>query len=364
VEPAGIQDERVVRLNGDIRIGEFIMPELRHDPVQKRWVIIATERAHRPQDFVWGAKPDNGADCPFCPGNEKFTPPELLRISNPDGSWKARCIPNKFPALRVEGELERSAAGQYDRMNGIGAHEVIVETPDHSRDIPDLSVDEVGAVLRIYRERIIDLSRDIRFRYILIFRNHGPAAGASLAHPHSQLIATPVTPRTVSIELESARQHYQVKERCIFCDIIAQEMQEHRRIVAVDPDFVTWCPYASRFPFEMMLAPRRHCHDFAAMNDADLLKLAAHLRGIARRLKAGLEDPPYNFLLHTCPSFHMENSRTGYWSTIKLDWHWHIEILPKLSSTAGFEWGTGFYINPTPPEDAAAFLRTVNVDDR
>jgi len=340
------------------------MPELRHDPVQKRWVIIATERARRPQDFIISTASEGVGDCPFCPGHEEATPPELYRVSNPDGTWKARCIPNKYPALRVEGELERAAAGQYDRMNGIGAHEVIIETPDHHRDISDLGIDELAAVLRIYRERLIDLSRDMRFRYILIFRNHGAAAGASLEHPHSQLIATPVTPRTVAIELESARQHYQVKERCIFCDIIAQEMQEHHRVVSVDPDFVTWCPYASRFPFEMMLAPRRHSHDFALMNDDALVKLARHLRGVVRRLKTSLDDPPYNFLLHTAPAYHLQNNRAGYWSTITLDWHWHIEILPKLSRTAGFEWGTGFYINSTPPEDAAAFLREVNLDDR
>ncbi|HNU67821.1 MAG TPA: galactose-1-phosphate uridylyltransferase [Myxococcota bacterium] len=340
------------------------MPELRHDPVQKRWVIIATERARRPQDFVFSQPMDNGHDCPFCAGNEDATPPELCRINYPDGTWKARCIPNKFPALRVEGELERAAVGQYDRMNGIGAHEVIVESPDHNKDLPDLGVEEIAAVLRIYRERLIDLSRDIRLKYILIFRNHGARAGASLAHPHSQLIATPITPRTVALELESARQHYQVKERCIFCDIIAQEMQEHRRLVLVDHDFVTWCPYASRFPFEMMLAPRRHNHDFSALTDADLLKLAGHLRNVLRRMKASLEDPAYNFLIHTAPAYHMQNQRSGWGSTITLDWHWHIEILPKLSNAAGFEWGTGFYINPTPPEDAAAFLREVCLDER
>jgi UDPglucose--hexose-1-phosphate uridylyltransferase len=204
----------------------------------------------------------------------------------------------------------------------------------------------------------------MRLRYILIFRNHGAAAGASLSHPHSQLIATPITPRTVALELESARQHYQVKERCIFCDIIAQEMQEHRRLVMIDPDFVTWCPYASRFPFEMTLAPRRHNHDFSTMSDDDLTKLARHLRSVLRRLRVSLDDPAYNFLLHTAPAYHVANQRSGYGYTIAMDWHWHLEILPKLSRTAGFEWGTGFYINPTPPEDAAAFLREVNIDDQ
>jgi UDPglucose--hexose-1-phosphate uridylyltransferase len=339
------------------------MPELRHDPVQKRWVIIATERARRPHDFIIEHAKDSEENCPFCAGHEETTPPEICRINYPNGQWKARCVPNKFPALRIEGDLERAAVGQYDRMNGIGAHEVIIETPDHDKDISDLSIEEIAAILSMYKERLIDLLRDHRFKYILIFRNRGAVAGASLEHPHSQLIATPVTPRTVAMELESAKQHYSLKERCIFCDIIHQEMQEHRRIVSVDPDFVTWCPYASRFPFEMTLAPRKHSHDFSLLSADELVKLARHLRSVIRRMKASLDDPPYNFLLHTAPAYHLDNVRPGYWSTIKFDWHWHIEILPRLTRTAGFEWGSGFYINPTPPEDAARYLREVNIDE-
>jgi UDPglucose--hexose-1-phosphate uridylyltransferase len=340
------------------------MPELRHDPVQKRWVIIATERASRPQEFKIDRAMGSGRDqCPFCPGHEEATPPQIRTFPDTSNTaaWKVRVVSNKFPALRVEGDLERAAVGQFDRMNGVGAHEVIVETPHHDLDLSDLPVDDVAAVLRMYRERLVDLQRDARLRYILIFRNRGAAAGASLEHPHSQLIATPVTPRTVGMELQSAREHYSVKERCIFCDIIAQELGAGSRVVAKDPDFVTWCPYAARFPFEMTIAPLRHCHDFAAMDDALILSLARHLREVIRRMKASLDDPPYNFILHTAPSYHMQDRRVGYWSTIEMDWHWHIEILPRLTKTAGFEWGSGFYINPTPPEDAARFLREVRI---
>lgn len=341
------------------------MPELRHDPIQKRWVIIATERARRPSDFR--IERDEGGDgkCPFCYGNEGMTPPEIraLRHGSPANTpgWKVRVVPNKFPALRIEGELDRAAVGQYDRMNGIGAHEVIIETPNHDRDLADLPLDEIGQVLAMYRDRIVDLRNDPRFRYVLVFRNRGSAAGASLAHPHSQLIATPVTPRTVAMELESARNHFMAKERCIFCDIIAQELATHSRIVAADADFVSWCPYASRFPFEVMLAPRRHGHDFGAMDDGAIAGLARHLREVLQRIKRSLDDPPYNYMLHTAPAYHLKPRRPGYWSTIEMDWHWHLEILPRLTKTAGFEWGTGFYINPTPPEDAARFLREVTV---
>jgi UDPglucose--hexose-1-phosphate uridylyltransferase len=343
------------------------MPELRHDPIQKRWVIIATERARRPSDFQVPKETDDGAKCPFCSGNEQTTPPEISAFrdhaAGPNApGWKVRVVSNKYPALRIEGDLERAAVGHYDRMNGIGAHEVIVETPYHDKDIPDLPIDDVAAILKMYRERIIDLQRDPRFRYILIFRNHGSAAGASLAHPHSQLIATPITPRTVAIELQSARDHYNLKERCIFCDIIAQELQTHSRIVAADTDYVTWCPYASRFPFEMTIAPRRHSPDFAAMDDHQIVRLARHLREVILRMKRSLDDPPYNFLIHTAPAYHLQRRRPGYWSTIELDWHWHIEVLPRLTKVAGFEWGAGFYINPTPPEDAAQFLREVAVE--
>jgi UDPglucose--hexose-1-phosphate uridylyltransferase len=340
------------------------MPELRHDPVQKRWVIISTERASRPQEFLVDRAKGGTAgreSCPFCAGHEESTPPQIHAFADPSapGAWKVRVVANKFPALRIEGDLERAAVGQYDRMNGVGAHEVIIETPDHEKDLADLPVEDVAAVLRMYRERIIDLQRDLRFRYILIFRNRGSAAGASLEHPHSQLIATPVTPRTVSVELQSARDHYALKERCIFCDIIAQELGNQTRIVAKDADFVTWCPYASRFPFEMAVAPLHHDADYAALDDGRLFSLARHLREVIRRMKASLDDPPYNFLLHTAPSYHLLARRPGYWSTIEQDWHWHIEILPRLTKTAGFEWGSGFYINPTPPEDAARFLREV-----
>ena len=341
------------------------MPELRHDPIQKRWVIIATERARRPSDFAIDRDMGGDGKCPFCQGNEDKTPPEIRAFRETPAmdapGWKVRVVPNKYPALRIEGDLERAAVGQYDRMNGIGAHEVIIETPYHDQDLADLPIEDVAAILKMYRERLIDLQRDPRFRYILIFRNRGSAAGASLAHPHSQVIATPVTPRTVAVELQSAREHYSVKERCIFCDIIAQELQSHSRIVTADQDFVTWCPYASRFPFEMTIAPRVHNHDFASQDDALILRLARHVREVITRMKKSLNDPPYNYLLHTAPAYQHQRRRPGYWSTIEADWHWHIEILPRLTRVAGFEWGSGFYINPTPPEDAARFLREVGV---
>src|SRR5215475_7368452 len=232
------------------------MSELRHDPIQRRWVIIATDRSKRPTDFLADLSTiAEGSFCPFCPGHEDKTPPEITAIRS-DGSaanqpgWQVRVIPNKFPALMIEGGPERKGMGIYDRMRGIGAHEVIVESPDHSLAMADMPLEQFTQVIGLYRARHEDLLRDHRFKYILIFKNHGATAGASFAHEHTQIIATPVTPRTVAVELDSARAHHHLKERCLFCDVIDQEIDEGRRLVYLDEQYIAFTPYASRFPFE------------------------------------------------------------------------------------------------------------------
>ena len=338
------------------------MSEIRHDPVQKRWVIIASERGHRPQETISLAAPnDDNEDCPFCPGNESHTPGELWRWrANGHADWNVRVVPNRFPALTIEGGLDRSAHGHYDVLKGVGAHEVIIESREHLLETGSLAPTELFGVLTAWRERLKDLRKDTRFRYILIFKNHGWAAGASLSHPHSQIIATPVTPRTVAIELQSAREHFLIKERCLFCDLLRQELGEQERIACIHADYMTVCPYASRFPFEMHLFPRVHRHDFALCSDEDLASLARHLSEVLRRMGTALGNPPFNLMLHTAPNTGASHVRPNYWTTLEADWHWHIEILPRLWRVAGFEWGTGFYINPTRPEDAARFLREVD----
>ncbi|MBL7074921.1 galactose-1-phosphate uridylyltransferase [candidate division KSB1 bacterium] len=342
------------------------MPELRHDPIQKRWVIISTERSRRPSDFKVTSPPPDDKFCPFCEGNEDKTPLEIYSIRR-DGTlpntpgWEVRVVPNKFPALMIEGEHDRAGVGLYDRMNGIGAHEVIIEIPDHGSSMADRPLENLVKVFTVYKNRLIDLIKDRRFKYILIFKNHGRVAGASLSHPHTQIIATPVTPRTVAVELESARAHYQLKERCIFCDIIKQEIEAGDRIICIDENYVAIAPYASRHPFEAFVVPRAHRHDFGESTEEEIYQLAVMMKDLLVRLKLSLGDPPYNFLFHTAPNVIPQPRRPGYWETLSLDWHWHIEVLPRLTRTAGFEWGTGFYINPTRPEDAAKFLREVEV---
>jgi UDPglucose--hexose-1-phosphate uridylyltransferase len=339
------------------------MSELRHDPLSKRWVIIASERSRKPEDFLVPAEPAQEPKfCPFCPGNEDKTPPEIAAIRPPGSSpntpgWEVRVIPNKYPTLAIEGELERRGVGLYDWIQGVGAHEVIVESPDHDVPLAEMEIGQVEKALSVCQDRLRDLMRDARFKYTLLFKNHGIAAGASVAHSHMQLIATPVTPRAISVELDTAKSHFHLKERCIYCDLLAQEIEARERIVSLDENFAVLTPYASRFPFEILLIPRKHSHSFAEEPRAMVGSLARALRDTLARLKSVLRDPPYNFVFHTGPNTETIVRRRNYWDTLRVDYHWHIEILPRLTRVAGFEWGSGFYINPTPPEEAASFLR-------
>jgi UDPglucose--hexose-1-phosphate uridylyltransferase len=337
------------------------MSELRWDPLRQHWVIMARERGLRPRDFH--SEPEEGEmmSCPFCYGNEGRTPHEVFAIRSAGGpdspTWRVRVIPNKYPALRIEGEFKSHAYGPYDVMNGIGAHEVIIETPDHNRGLGDLSQTELTDVLRAYRARLQDLRRDTRFRYMVLFKNHGRLAGATLAHSHSQIIAVPLIPPVTVTELNSCRDHFLAKDRCLLCDLIDFELAEGTRVVRDFPDFVLLTPYASSFPFELRLLPKKHMHDFTLLTDAQLPGLARAMQEMLTRLKQVLRDPPYNFILHTAPPQQERPGRPEYWCSVEHDYHWHIELVPRLAQIAGFEWGSGFHINPTSPEDAALFLR-------
>jgi len=333
------------------------MPELRRDPIVGRWVIISTERAHRPTDFRQVLPPMPSQPlCPLCPGNEAQTPPEILAYRSNGGApntpgWSVRVVPNKFPALQIEGVVAREGIGIYDRMNGVGAHEVIIESPDHKASLSGLSEKHLEDVFWAYRDRILDLRKDNRLRYILVFKNQGAAAGATLEHTHSQLIALPIVPTSVLDEIDGCRAHYQDKERCIYCDIIHHEIADRSRVVGENAEFLAIAPYASRFPFEVWVLPKRHTSYFEESQKFQFEALARIFSDTMRRLDRALGSPPYNFILHTSPL----HEKTGEF------YHWHIEVMPKLAQVAGFEWGTGFYINPVPPEDAAAFLRDAEI---
>ena len=293
--------------------------------------------------------------CPFCPGNEHTTTPEIIAFrpaSTPPNSpgWTLRAVPNKFPALQIHGELHKMGEGVFDKMNGIGAHEVIIETPDHQLSLATMPQRAVEDVLWAYYFRLMDLKKDFRFKYVLIFKNEGEVAGSSLEHSHSQLIALPIIPKTVKEEMDTAKQYYDSKERCIFCDIINQEIETGKRVIYENDKYVAVAPFAPREPFETWILPKLHESNFGP-SDKSFSGLADIMQRVLKQLDKVLDTPPYNFILHT----------SAFKDEINDYYHWHIEIMPKLTRTAGFEWGSGFYVNPTPPEEAAKFMREAKI---
>ncbi len=336
------------------------MGQLRRDPITGRWIIIAPEEGKDPCKFNVKKHVKKGGMCPFCEGHENMTPPEIFAFRK-DGTavntpgWQIRVVSNKFPALRIEGNLDRQGLGIYDLMNGIGAHEVIIETPHHYKEIYDLDSAHIELVIKAYHQRYVDLQGDNRFKYIIIFRNYGKDAGASLEHPHSQLIALPIVPKRAKEELRGAKQYFDYRGRCVFCDIISQELEEKKRIVSENESFLAFNPFTPRFPFETWIIPREHCSDFShytqSKGEESIVELAKILKEVLLRIKLALGDPSYNFILHSSPLGEKERE----------DYHWHIEIMPRLVGVAGFEWGSGFYINPTAPEKAAERLKDVKV---
>jgi len=332
------------------------MAQLRRDPITGRWIITEIEHPKGPADFEIESHQKRNGNCPFCYGNEHMTPPEIEAFRESGTSrngpgWFTRVVPNKFPALQIEGNLDRLGVGIYDRTNGIGAHEVIIETPHHEKELSDLTPEEIRHVLNAYRHRSLDLRGDKRLKYMMIFKNYGQSAGASLEHPHSQLIALPFVPKRVLEELKGAARYYEYRDRCGYCDMIDQELEENERVVCQNAEFLAFAPFVSRFPFECWLLPKEHASDFSQIQDKDLVLLAELLKDLLSRLKRVLRDPSYNLLLHTSPveNFYEES------------YHWHMEIMPRLTQVMGFEWGTGFYINPTPPEAAVSYLRDTQV---
>lgn len=336
--------------------GSAKMPELRKDPIVGRWVIIAHERATRPRDF--SSEPQHQASagpCPFCAGRESETPPEIIayrdRGSPANGpGWRVRVVPNRYPALKVEGTLNKRGEGIYDKMEGVGAHEVIIECPAHEVSLANLPEDNIRDVLWIYRDRLLDLKRDPRLVHGMLFKNVGPAAGASLEHTHSQLIVTPIVPISVWEEMTGALEFYNYRGRCIYCDMIEQELTGQKRVVLETERFTAFCPFASRFPFETWILPKSHSSHFEDLSREEAADLADALGRTLRRIEFALGSPSYNYIIHTAPFDHQALPH----------YHWHIEIIPRVTRIAGFEWGSGFYINAVPPENAGAYLRDVS----
>ncbi len=338
------------------------MPELRRDPVVGYWTIISTERSRRPVEYHSSPVTEERS-CPFCEGRESETPNEIYAVREPGTppngpGWRARAILSKMPILAEPDGSDRFGRGIYDLMEGVGKHEIIVESPRHRHSLDELEVSEIEAVIQVYAERLNELGKDPRFIYALLFKNHGLISGSArdvIRHTRSQLIAMPITPKRLKEELESARSYFERRERCVFCDILRQESQEAARVVSENKRFFAFCPFASRSPFEVWILPKMHCPDFGRLEAAAFADLALILKQCLFKIRALLQDPPYNMVLHTAPYRH--SKKQGYWKTLEDDFHWYWQITPRLTRDAGFEWGTGIYINPTPPEDAALLLR-------
>ncbi len=346
------------------------MYELRKDPLLGRWVIVAKDSTMRPDDyFSYSSKAEQKAEqfsnedkCLLCSGHEDSTPSEILAYREPktepnSPGWWTRVFPYQYPVLKVEGDLNRQGVGMYDKMNGIGAHEIIVESPEHNKTPEDMDITQMERVILTYRDRISDLEKDCRLRYILIYKDHGSTFsvnGPRSLHPHSQLIATPVIPKKIKEELDGAKSYYDYKERCIFCDIVKEEIKIGSRIVEERGSFIAFCPFAPLSPFEIWIMPKRHSCSFTEIKNEEAIDLAGILRSVLLKIGDVLNRPDYSYTLHTAPN---RIPRGGHWHTLGDDFHWHLEILPRITKPAGFEWGGGFYVIPTPPEESARYLR-------
>ena len=337
------------------------MPELRQNPATKEWVIIATERAKRPDEFGLGIVipiADEQGACPFCPGHEKMTPPEVLSYraygteANSEGWW-IRIIPNKFAALLPQGNSERSKIDDYFvHMEGVGEHEVIIESPKHDLTIATMKQKQVEEIFLAYRERYKTLSKDSRFETIIIFKNHGVGAGTSVKHPHSQLIATPVTPMHIRNRLEEAMRYFDDNGRCVYCAMIEKEKKIGKRIILETENYIVFVPFAARSPFETYVLLKKHNSTFDNISPELCKELAFVMRQTLTKMYQSLNDPDYNYMVYSSPCH--ERDLEYY--------HWHIKIIPRVAAVAGFEIGSGIYINTVIPEAAAKFLREAEVE--
>ncbi len=333
------------------------MSEIRKDPLSSTWIVLSTERKKRPSDF-WEEKSgrreaDAKPPCPFC-GEEMTTPPVGHaiwpgEIDKETKQWLTRILPNKFPALRPSLELmQTEISALYHMLSGVGGHEVLVDSPNHDETLATMSVRQIEAILRTYTQRYKFWRNDPRIAYVLIFKNYKPAAGASLTHPHSQLIATPIIPPRVFEELDEARRYYEQNKECVYCAMIKMEKEsKESRLVYENETMLACCPFASRFPGEIRILPKRHQAALEEMTPNELKDLTDLFFSVFKKLAKVLDDPPFNYIIHVGPT------RTPG----LLYYHWHIEVIPRLAMPAGFEWGTGIYINTLSPEEVAQALR-------
>ena len=327
------------------------MSELRKDPIIRRWIIVSDDRKNKFSEYITTTTEEEKHICPFCPGNESKSPVEILTVKDSAGGgsgkkWRVRVIPDKFPLLRIEGDLKKRGQGMYDMMNAVGAHEIVIETPDHDADWTKLEIDQLQNILGVYRQRALDLRKDTRFKHIIIVKNHDIPT-TRYNHSHSHILAMPFVVKRVDEELNSSMDYFKMKERCIYCDMINEERNIGRRIIKESDKFMVYTPFASKFPFEICIIPKMHISDFGAITDDLLHDQAVIFKEIMSGIKKALKKLSYSMVLHCAPIQH----------GLMDEYHWHWEIMPRYSEMMGFEWGTGLYANPVLPEDAAKILR-------
>ncbi len=335
--------------------------ELRKDPFSDGWIIVSPDRNMKPSDFkVESVNTQQNAfeaQCPFCPGNEKETSVEIRAFGRNDSEnlseWGIRVVANRFPALKIENKLTFDNLNKvHNRIGGMGAHEVIIESSEHNLEFHTFSNQKRAEILEVFRERIEDLHKDYRFAYVQLFRNFGKEAGASLIHPHSQIIAVPTIPKRSMEEIKASKNFWKTYSECIFCSKINNTDNFKERIILENEDFVSFVPYAARFAFETWVMPKKHSAKFENCSPEELKSLSDIMGKTQTAIANCLKNPPYNLVLHTSP-----NMNNKFLENIQDYFHWHFEIIPRITSIAGFEWGTGFYINPISPEKSAEMLR-------
>ncbi len=327
------------------------MAELRREPIARRWVVITTDNPKGPSDYLSFKPPyqlvSNVGECPFCPGHENMTPNETFSLKDDKGNWYVRVVPNKYPFFHIEGDFDKRAEGMYDIMEAIGAHEIVIESPDHQQSLSTMEPKQIEGIITAYKERIIDLEKDLRFQQFLILKNY---PGIFNQHPHSHIIAMPVIPRRIDEEIWGTLDYFKRKERCIFCDIIKEEKLAKKRVIFETIHFLVFSPFASRYPFEVWIIPKSHSPDFHHIDEEKIKDLSMAIKWLFQCFSRLLSDPPYSIALHSSPvqsRFHVN------------EYHWHIETRLRIGMREGFEWGTGFFVNPTPPEEAASYLREI-----
>ncbi len=331
-----------------------LMPEFRQNRATKNWVIVATERAKRPHDFLIKDEakqlPEFDPNCPFCPGNEHMTPPDVLKVEK-DRKWSIRVIPNKFPALSSDVGLKRETKYQFFRkIAGYGFHYVIIESPKHNLTIATMSPKQVCEIFKVYLGLYKEFMLRQELNTVIIFRNNGKMAGTSLEHPHSQLIASPIVPTHIRHLLEEATRYYDDHGSCVFCDMIEIELYSNERVVYKDENFVVIEPFASISPFETWIMPRKHNACFGNITEEDACKIAKVVHLVLKQLYDKLNNPDYNYVIHSSP---FKDANEEFY-------HWYIQILPRLTIPAGFELGSGIYITTALPEETAKFLKINN----